>query len=295
MNKVSIAVLMTCYNRRSETLSCLERLEEQEGLDGVLCRVYLVDDGSTDGTAEAVRKEFPKVIVVEGDGSLFWNGGMRRAWQEALKSEHDYYLWLNDDVVLKPNAIKMLLDTCHLVMSDEGKIGIIAAAMEDPESGELTYGGMLRDRGFITLRFKLLKVAEVIQRCETINGNCVLVPRQVADVVGNFSSKFQHALGDYDYGLRAQKAGFACYIAPGTLGTCPRNSTAGAWFDPDVSLELRKRAMQNPKGRPLNEWLTFVRRHAGSTAIFVAWGKLQLRLLFPGLYRQLRLKRGRSY
>ncbi len=63
-----IAVLLTCHNRRAETLRCLEALLAQDA--GASLRVFLVDDGSTDGTGEAVRVSFPQVNVVQGDGSL---------------------------------------------------------------------------------------------------------------------------------------------------------------------------------------------------------------------------------
>jgi hypothetical protein len=35
--------------------------------------------------------------VLGGDGSLFWNGGMRLAYADAMRSDFDYYLWLNGD------------------------------------------------------------------------------------------------------------------------------------------------------------------------------------------------------
>ena len=78
-----IAALITCHNRKSKTIACLERLFQQALPLGVLLKVYLVDDGSTDGTAEAVREKFPSVSVISADGSLFWCRGMRLAWKHA--------------------------------------------------------------------------------------------------------------------------------------------------------------------------------------------------------------------
>jgi len=75
-NSNSIAVLMTCFNRKEKTVSCLDLLFRNQLPRGFKLKVYLVNDGCTDGTAEAVVDEFPNVTVIEGDGSLFWNGGM---------------------------------------------------------------------------------------------------------------------------------------------------------------------------------------------------------------------------
>ncbi len=52
---------------------------------GLELSVYLVDDGSSDGTGDAVRQAYPSVSVIRGDGTLFWNRGMRKAWEDALK------------------------------------------------------------------------------------------------------------------------------------------------------------------------------------------------------------------
>lgn len=115
METLSLAILMTCYNRRQKTLDCLEALRKQELLPNLVVQVYLVDDGSTDGTGEAVKAAYPGIKVLQGNGNLFWNGGMRLAFSEAMKSDYDYYLWLNDDTLLYPRAIQSLLATsCHL-------------------------------------------------------------------------------------------------------------------------------------------------------------------------------------
>ncbi len=57
----------------------------QSNLDEVRLDTFLVDDGCTDSTAQAVDKEYPQVKILQGDGNLFWGGGMRMAWDEALK------------------------------------------------------------------------------------------------------------------------------------------------------------------------------------------------------------------
>ena len=74
---MKIAVLIASHNRRDATLGCMSRLLPQLGEDA---RVYLVDDGSHDGTAAAVAGLKDKRInVINGDGSLFWAKGMRKA------------------------------------------------------------------------------------------------------------------------------------------------------------------------------------------------------------------------
>src|SRR6476619_4525822 len=100
MKKANIAVVMTCHNRRNTTLACLHTLYEQKHH----CDVYLTDDGSYDGTAQGIKAEYPDVHILQGNGNLFWVGGMHLAFNEAIKNQYDYYLWLNDDTFLEPNA-----------------------------------------------------------------------------------------------------------------------------------------------------------------------------------------------
>ena len=77
----TIAVLLTCFNRRAKTLAALEALFKQDGAGTTFAlNVFLVDDGSSDGTGDAVRGAFPQVHVIDGTGDLYWNGGMRRAF-----------------------------------------------------------------------------------------------------------------------------------------------------------------------------------------------------------------------
>lgn len=69
--------------------------------------MWLVDDASPDQTGAKVKAAFPEVHVIEGAGGLFWCKGMRLAWDKAIASgiKYDFYLWLNDDVMLKTDAL----------------------------------------------------------------------------------------------------------------------------------------------------------------------------------------------
>jgi len=83
--EVVIAALLTSFNRRTKTLQCLSELAKQLLPKGHRIEVFLVDDRSSDGTGDAVRREFPSVNLIEGTGALYWCGGMRLAWRTAAK------------------------------------------------------------------------------------------------------------------------------------------------------------------------------------------------------------------
>ena len=264
MGNTNVAILMTCHNRRQNTLDSLSALFNQVTSEEVTLCVYLVDDASTDGTAVAVRYAYPQVTIINGNGSLFWNGGMRLAFAEAIKSDPDYYLWLNDDTVLYPEALATLLTVSHN-LAEQGYVrAIVAGSTCDPETGMVTYGGVVRSSWWHPLHFHLVEPSKEAKRCDTMHGNCVLLPRQVIQVMGNIHPAFVHSMGDWDYGLRTQRQGCTVWIAPGYVGTCKQNPIEGdCWGDLNLSLGERLKKVSQPKGLRLEEWKVFTQQHAG--------------------------------
>ena len=255
----TLAVLMTCHNRRDITLTCLANLAQQT----VSSTVYLVDDGSSDGTAEAVRAQYPAVNVLSGNGSLFWVGGMRLAFATAMQTGHDYYLWLNDDTHLQSDALQILL-TLHQKLVAQGTAeAIVVGSTQDPSTGKPTYGGAMRTKSWYSNKFEFVEPTTALQPCDTFFGNCVLIPHSVAQKVGNIDPAFIHTLGDLDYGLRARKLGCSVWVAPGYIATCSRNVVSGSWADTQLSLSQRLQKATQIKGFPIKPWTAFTQRHSG--------------------------------
>ncbi|HDY65143.1 MAG TPA: glycosyltransferase family 2 protein, partial [Phycisphaerae bacterium] len=134
-----IATLLTSHNRRSKTIASLEGVFSQKLPDGCTMEVFLVDDGSDDGTGEAVRHRFPRVHLLEGTGELFWSGGMRMAFTEALKGDYDFYWWVNDDTQLSSDALDRMVQTYFTLTERSERPPVIVGSVCDPQSGELTY------------------------------------------------------------------------------------------------------------------------------------------------------------
>ena len=277
-----IAVLMTCHNRRQKTLACLHALAAQELPANVQLTVYLVDDGCTDATGAAVRQHFPNVRVLMGDGNLFWCGGMRLAWEEAMKDDYDAYLWLNDDTILLKGAVDKLISTARVIRKKEGRDGIIVGSCRDPITGKHTYGGRVKRTARAKLPDQLTPPGDDILPCDTMNGNLVLVPREVVTAVGILSEEFTHARGDVDYGLRAKAQGFSLWIAPGYAAECSMNNPPG-WTLPELSISERLKILYSPKGLPPKEWSIYLKRHAGFFWPFY-WLKIYVRVFFPWLW-----------
>jgi GT2 family glycosyltransferase len=283
MEMKTIAAIATCHNRKDKTLASLDALFKQKLSDDVQLVVYLVDDGSTDGTTEAVLQTYPQVKMIPGDGSLFWNGGMRVAFGEAIKADPDYYLWFNDDTDLYPNAVAKLLST-YQSLSDRGEANsIIVGATCDPETGKLTYGGMVQSSWWHPLKFQLIQPTQDPQPCHTMNGNCVLIPQKVARLVGNLDPNFIHSTGDLDYGLRVRQGGGSVWLVPDYIGTCATHGKEeDYWENPHMTWRDRFKKATQAKGLPPGDWKIFAQRHAGPFWLFY-WGLPYIRLLFAAI------------
>lgn len=255
-------------------MQCLEALYKADLPEEYSIEVFLVDDGSTDGTGEAVERKYPKVNVILGSGNLFWNRGMHLAWKTASqKDKFDYFLWLNDDVEIVPNAIKDLVS-----VAGEKKSPICGTMQSHLKDGP-TYGG--RD-----VNGKLIVPTNRAQVCHVFNGNLVLIPFSVFKAIGNLDPIFLHAIGDYDFALRAIKAGFKNYVAPNYSGYCEQNSSLPKWCLPQVNLKQRFYSLYSPLGnsQPL-PYFKYIKRHEGILRACRSFVLIHARMFFPQLWK----------
>lgn len=267
----NVAVLLTVHNRKQKTLKCLKELFNQKIPVNYFLDVFLTDDGCTDGTGEAVSKEYPKVSIITGDGNLFWNRGMYYAWDKASQTkDYDYYLWLNDDTILLEGGLHGLLTEA----AEYPDAIIVGSTHSSISSNELTYGGYALGR--------LLKPNGTLQKCQTFNGNIVLIPKSVFQSIGNLDWTYRHAIGDLDYGLRSTKAGKDVFVSREYRGICDKNARPPKWTIPTVPFKERWKNYYSPLGygQP-GPFFHFNRRHFGIIRAIRVYVSNHIRLFFP--------------
>ena len=279
--KKSIAVLLTVFNRKEQTLQCLSNLFAQTIPYGYNLDVFLTNDGCTDGTLEAVSTQFPQVIIINGNGNLFWNRGMYVAWDRAAKEkDYDYYLWLNDDTFAYDFMLVSLLNAAIETNSK----AIIVGVTQSTDKTHSTYGGRLPNG-------QLPKPCGKLQQIRYFNGNIVLVPKSVYMTLGNLDYYFTHSKGDFDYGMRANKAGIKMYQVGEYLGECDLHPTLDKWCDPTIPFTQRWKMLHRPNGMPPKEIYHLNLRHRGLASAIVHYFTVYLRCVFPQLWN----KRNQKY
>jgi GT2 family glycosyltransferase len=283
-----IAILLTCFNRKEKTLQSLKSVLGQRLPDGVQIQIFLVDDGSKDGTSEAVGTQFPQVTIEHGDGNLFWARGMRKAWSLALEtSTFDYFWLINDDTVMYSDALENLLKADVYAREKFGKSGIYSGSTLDPKTKVHSYGGEKLKRIDNYAADPVLPNG-TYQSCEFANANSLLVPNSVVEIIGLFSEKYIQSIADYDYSMRAIKAGLPVLVLPDYAGECEYDHTK--FEEADIPrLSKRIQMLYGPKGYSYHEFLYFVKtffpkRYANTVVTF--W----LRTLFPKVWRFLKKK-----
>ena len=282
-----IAAVLTCHNRIQKTLACISSMYAANLTDADL-EVYLCDDGSTDGTGDAVRAAFPRVRVIKGDGNQYWCGGMRIAMREAAKIPYDFMLWLNDDVELSPDFLDVLLFAYNRAVTEHGgREHVIVGAVINPLDGKLTYSGFRRLSSLHPA--KLEKIAPdpaQLVACDTMNGNCVLIPTAIVELVGEIDRAYVQQIGDADYGYRCIEVGAKLWLAPRIVGTCSPNLRRLRWNNSDLSFTERLALLNTPHGLPFRPWVHFMWRFGGAPAIL---------LLIAGYIKQFGRSLGRGF
>lgn len=254
MNTHKILALATCFNRREKTVSAISALIH--GNSNCSFTFLIADDASTDGTSEAL-KQFSEVTVLHGDGKQFYCGGMRMAIAAAQKKQesYDWVLLFNDDVQFYDHAIDYL--------ASKSKQYVWAGPTCDPD-GKLVYSGILRLSKFRPKYQHIKADAPEGVRCDTLNGNCVLIPWHIFLHLDNMPAIYRQSFGDYDYGFMITRKGYEIRVSDQFAGMCKDDTPIiRTWQDTSLSFRERKKLKESVKGLPFKEYFYYLNHNFG--------------------------------
>lgn len=217
-----ISIVIPVYNRKDYTQQCLACLSAQTYRD---FQIIVVDDGSTDGTAEMIQREFTDVIVLKGDGNLWWteatNWGIRYAQQHQNNRHNNFVLTLNDDTRVDPNYLQTMLDAYRTYQPC--LVGSVSVDSDNPDKleyagytgseFELNTAGGRHVAADYDYSYQKLASRTAFVESQSLPGRGTLIPMAVFDKVGLFDSKrFVHYMADIEFAIRARKAGYRLII-----------------------------------------------------------------------------------
>ncbi len=282
-----IAVLLTCHNRKEKTLSCLAALNACSLPGSLSFDVYLVDDGSSDGTAAAVADRFPEVNVIIGDGSLFWAAGTNMAWKAAIAAEtdYDYYLLLNDDTQIFNKLFVVFQADLEAINSEE--IILVGSTYTSADNPEISYGGRKLLKAAAPSSNRVIPDGLQPQPCDLGNANIMLVGKAVVEKIGVLTDAYKHGFADFEYTLTAREHNIPVMISSQCLGIC-ENDHGKKWLSSGDSTSKERIAfMYSVKGLSYDNYMKFYKKHFPNY-VLPEKAKMWLKTVFPGIWDTLK-------
>lgn len=214
-----IFVVLPVHNRKELTRECLRSLSEQDRND---FKVVVIDDGSSDGTSAMVQREFPEVVLLQGDGNLWWAGSINKGIKNVLEvcGPNDYILTINDDLVVRPNYLSSLSKAA--ADNPMSIIGSLESTMDNP--GLIKNGGI--ECNWTTAKEKVINIEKRIEEfplnftqvVSILTGRGTLYPSQVFREVGLFDDQNIVQCADTELPIRANfKFGYRLIVCYGAI------------------------------------------------------------------------------
>jgi len=215
-NIKNVFIIIPVHNRKDFTRNCLLSLRKQTFQN---FSTVVIDDGSSDGTSEMIKKEFPEVVLLHGDGNLWWTGATNLGVKHVLKNAtlRDYVLTMNDDVIVRPNYLEILLECAS--KHTRSLIGSIALKSDNEaiiEDGGVKinwytakFNWLARGREYKTVMDEEPSVMPV----DVLSGRGTFIPVEAFQKVGLYDFvRLPHYGADYEFSHRAKKKGYNLII-----------------------------------------------------------------------------------
>jgi GT2 family glycosyltransferase len=208
-----VAILILNWNDLRNTV---ETLISVGGLEYSNVEVWVVDNGSTDGSRKAIAEQFPEVRVIPSPENLGVAGGRNFGLEAILSRDHpDYVLILDNDVAVEPRLLHKLVVAIE-ARPDLGIVGPIIYYHSDPRriwsAGASIVFREVTAKSPAKNRLENEEQPEGIERVDCITGCCMLVRRRVFEAIGRFNPKYFMVGNETEFCYRAAKQGFGSAV-----------------------------------------------------------------------------------
>jgi len=211
--KVSIIILN--WNRLEDTIECLESLKK---ITYPSYEVVVVDNGSKGNDAQVLKQNFGDYIyLIQNDRNYGYTGGNNIAIRYALyNSQPDYFLILNNDVVVAPDFLTEMVK----VAESDGSIGIVGPKVYYFDFPNIIHSAGMKTNmwlgylGYIGYKRSDAGQHDVQREVDSISGCCLLIKNEVIHQVGMFDESYFSYWDEVDYCFRAKKASFRIIYVP---------------------------------------------------------------------------------
>jgi len=218
--EVDLSIIIVAWNVRDLVLDCLESIREAKL--GLSFEVIVVDNGSADGTVEAVQARYPSTRVLALPRNIGFGAGNNRG-MEVMRGRHA--VLLNSDTIVLPGG----LEACVEFLDAHPEVGVVGPQLLNPDRSkqncihnsptllsELVGQSLLRRLFPGRYPSKLVDYREPLE-VEAVLGACLFARREVIERVGLIDEAYFFFLEETDWCHRIREAGWKVYHLPGAF------------------------------------------------------------------------------
>lgn len=224
----SVSVIVVSYETRDLTCEAIASMQRHAG--GSVTEFVVLDNASTDGSADAVAERFPEARVIRSEENLGFARGVNEAARHATG---EYLLLLNPDTVVQDDVVAQLLDFADrrpdgglwggLAVDDDGTPNATSAlGAPSPLTYALFGAGLsaaFRRNTVLNPEMLQCRVGDPDREVGVVTGCLLLVRRDTWEALGGFDERYFMYGEDVDLSLRARRAGLHPMISPSIVIT----------------------------------------------------------------------------
>ena len=269
MEKVrpSIFIVIPCFNNLDVLKESIPSIYSDK------FSFVVFDDGSSDGTGEWLKKNYPKIHCIKGNGLNWWTGSLKKAIDYCITLDFDFIVSLNADVLITPEIVSKLIK-CS-IDNDDAIVASLVVDIKNPSyvlwSGSKftkihKFIPIYTSRYFVKAGQSVDKVSINPYSVDEVHGRGVLIPKRCLDAIGNYDSDtFQHYGGDTDFSFRANNVGIKMLVDPAcrakvfTENTSINKKQVGSFFSKLYS--INNYLFDRKSGEAIYVWWNLYKKH----------------------------------
>lgn len=207
---MKLSIIIVSYNTKDLLEKCLESVYPTTNTE-----IIVVDNASSDGTVEMIKKEFPAIKLIENRQNLGFAKAVNQALRQGLG---EVFFLLNSDTIVKKDTLNKLLE-----FEEKVRPAVIGARMLNPDG---SVQGSVFNLPTIKMAFqefwlskkgsfsKYFPTGNQPVEVEAVSGGAMMISKKVVEEIGLFDERYFMYFEDLDYCRKARRAGFKVRYLP---------------------------------------------------------------------------------
>ena len=291
--KPLVGIAIATHNRKEILRECIKAINNSKYYNVVIC---IVDDGSADGTWKMLNNDFPEIVSIKGDGSLWWGGATNKAIKACLDLKCEHVILLNDDCIIQENTISKFIQC-----SEDFSGAVIAPVVLDiNHHNKIWWAGstwgpvkffpfiwLIRQK--YTHHALISELPNLPYNTSEFTGRATFIPRSVFESMGLIDAELFPQYGsDNDFSLRITTGGGRAIVDPNNRVFLYTEKAGQDTVGNLLSLPVRffKLMFYRKNGEVARFWWHILKRHAPWYAVIPSYAFI-LMLTFLRVFKIL--------